>query len=160
MFEQFLRELTSDTGHGTIRGRQATRERGPDFILTSQMAFVAGQPSQRAFMAGEGPNVYAVIETGGKQYRVAEGDTIDVERLPVEKGATIEIDRVLMVAGDTGIAIGAPVVDGATVVATVSEHLRGPKIVVFKFKAKKRYRRKMGHRQELTRLTIDTIKTA
>lgn len=104
--------------------------------------------------------MYAVIETGGKQYRVAEGDTIEVERVPADEGATVEIDRVLMVAGDTGITIGAPVVDGASVVATVSEHLRGPKITVFKMKAKKRYRRKTGHRQELTRLKIDAIKTA
>lgn len=104
--------------------------------------------------------MYAVIETGGKQYRVAAGDTIEVERLRVEKGDKVEIDRVLMVAGDTGISIGAPVVDGAKVVATVAEHLRGPKIVVFKMKAKKRYRRKTGHRQELTRLKIDAIETA
>lgn len=104
--------------------------------------------------------MYAVIETGGKQYRVAAGDTIDVERLPAEAGSQIEIDRVLMVAGDSGIDIGAPVVTGASVVATVAEHLRGPKIVVFKFKAKKRYRRKTGHRQEMTRLKIDAIRTA
>jgi large subunit ribosomal protein L21 len=104
--------------------------------------------------------VYAVIETGGKQYRVAAGDTIDVERLPDEAGAQVEIERVLMVAGDEGITIGAPVVAGAAVVATVAEHLRGPKIVVFKFKPKKRYRRKTGHRQEMTRLKIDSIRTA
>lgn len=104
--------------------------------------------------------MYAVIETGGKQYRVTAGDTIDVERLPAEAGSQIELDRVLMVAGDEGISIGAPVVAGARVVATVAQHLRGPKIVVFKFKAKKRYRRKTGHRQELTRLKIDTIQTA
>jgi large subunit ribosomal protein L21 len=104
--------------------------------------------------------VYAVIETGGKQYRVAAGDVIEVERLPAEAGEQVEIDRVLMVAGDEGISIGAPVVAGAKVVATVSEHLRGPKITVFKMKAKKRYRRKTGHRQELTRLKIDAIQTA
>lgn len=104
--------------------------------------------------------MYAVIETGGKQYRVTAGDTIDVERLPAEAGSQIELDRVLMVAGDEGISIGAPVVAGARVVATVAQHLRGPKIVVFKFRAKKRYRRKTGHRQELTRLKIDTIQTA
>jgi large subunit ribosomal protein L21 len=104
--------------------------------------------------------VYAVIETGGKQYRVAAGDTIDVERLTAEAGEQVEISRVLMIAGDEGISIGAPVVDGAKVVATVSEHFRGPKIVVFKMKAKKRYRRKTGHRQELTRLKIDSILTA
>lgn len=104
--------------------------------------------------------MYAVIETGGKQYRVAAGDTIDIERLPDAAGSQVEIGRVLMVAGDEGITIGAPVVAGATVVATITEHLRGPKIVVFKFKPKKRYRRKTGHRQELTRLKIDSIRTA
>ncbi len=104
--------------------------------------------------------MYAVIETGGKQYRVAAGDTIAVERLDAEAGAQVEIDRVLMVSGDAGITIGAPVVDGAAVVATVAEHFRGPKIRVFKFKPKKRYRRTMGHRQEMTRLTIQEIRTA
>ena len=104
--------------------------------------------------------MYAVIETGGKQYRVAAGDTIEVERLSGEVGATIAIDRVLMVAGDEGISIGAPVVNGALVNATISQHFRGPKLVIFKFKAKKRYRRKTGHRQEMTRLTIDAITTA
>ena len=84
----------------------------------------------------------------------------EVERLRAEAGSQIEIDRVLMVAGDTGVAIGTPVVTGARVVATVTEHLRGPKLTIFKFKAKKRYRRKTGHRQELTRLKIDTIQTA
>lgn len=104
--------------------------------------------------------MYAVIETGGKQYRVAAGDTIAVERLKAEAGAQVELDQVLMVSGDAGVTIGTPVVDGAAVVATVSEHFRGPKIRVFKFKPKKRYRRTMGHRQELTRLTINEIRTA
>jgi len=110
--------------------------------------------------AQEGDPVYAVIETGGKQYRVAAGDTITVERLSAEAGSQVELDRVLMVSGDAGVTIGAPVVDGAAVVATISEHFRGPKIRVFKFKPKKRYRRTQGHRQELTRLQIDEIRTA
>ncbi|MCO5175673.1 MAG: 50S ribosomal protein L21 [Thermomicrobiales bacterium] len=104
--------------------------------------------------------MYAVIETGGKQYRVAAGDTITVERLSADAGSQVELDRVLMVSGDAGVTIGAPVVDGAAVVATVSEHFRGPKIRVFKFKPKKRYRRTQGHRQELTRLQINEIRTA
>jgi large subunit ribosomal protein L21 len=104
--------------------------------------------------------VYAVIKTGGKQYRVAAGDTIAVERLDAEAGSQVEIDRVLMVSGEAGITIGAPVVDGAAVVATISEHFRGPKIRVFKFKPKKRYRRTTGHRQEMTRLTINEIRIA
>jgi large subunit ribosomal protein L21 len=104
--------------------------------------------------------VYAVIETGGKQYRVAAGDIIDVEKLTAEAGAQIQLDRVLMLAGDEGITIGTPLVPGATVTATIAEHLRGPKIRVFKMKAKKRYRRTMGHRQSITRIKIDAIQAA
>ncbi len=100
---------------------------------------------------------YAIIETGGKQYRVKEGDNITVERLASEAGDDITIDRVLMLGGDGSTRIGTPVVDGATVTAHVEEHFRGQKLIVFKFKAKKRYRRKTGHRQELTRLTITSI---
>lgn len=101
--------------------------------------------------------MYAVIESGGRHYRVAVGDTIDVEKVLAEKGTPIEIDRVVMVSGDAGVSIGKPVVEGAKVTATVSDHFRGPKLIVFKMKPKKRYRRKTGHRQSLTRLTIDSI---
>ena len=101
--------------------------------------------------------MYAVIETGGRHYRVAVGDTIDVEKVLAEKGTQIEIDRVIMVSGDSGVSIGKPVVEGAKVTATVSDHFRGPKLTVFKMKPKKRYRRKTGHRQSLTRLRIDSI---
>ena len=102
--------------------------------------------------------MYAVVETGGKQYRVSVGQTIDVELLPVEAGGDIELDRVLMVGGEgTDIRVGTPVVEGARVVATVAEHHRGEKLIIFKMRAKKRYRRKTGHRQELTRLTIKDI---
>jgi large subunit ribosomal protein L21 len=100
---------------------------------------------------------YAVIETGGKQYRVSEGDRITVERLAAEQGSEITIDRVLMIGGDGSTRIGTPTVEGASVTATIDEHKRGEKIVIFKYKAKKRYRRKTGHRQELTRLTITGI---
>lgn len=100
---------------------------------------------------------YAVVETGGKQYRVSVGDRITVERLHDEAGSEITIDRVLMLGGDGSTRIGTPVVEGATVSATIDEHKRGEKIVVFKYKAKKGYRRKMGHRQEQTRLTITGI---
>lgn len=100
---------------------------------------------------------YAVIQTGGKQYRVSEGDYFNVERLPDEAGSEITIDRVLMLGGDGSTRIGTPVVDGATVTATVDEHLRGDKITVFKFKKRKNYRRKQGHRQELTKITINGI---
>ncbi len=104
--------------------------------------------------------MYAVIETGGKQYRVAAGDVIEVEKLRHDEGAEVEINRVLMVASDQGVTVGAPVVEGVTVRATVAEHFRGPKIVVFKMKPKKRYRRKAGHRQSLTRLKIEAIEVA
>lgn len=100
---------------------------------------------------------YAVVETGGKQYRVSVGDHITVERLADEAGSEITLDRVLMLGGDGSTRIGTPVVEGAEVSATIDEHKRGEKIVVFKYKAKKGYRRKMGHRQELTRLTITGI---
>lgn len=100
---------------------------------------------------------YAIIETGGKQYRVKEGDHITVERLAAEAGGEITIDRVLMVGGNGSTKIGTPVVDGASVTAHVDEHMRGEKLVVFKFKKRKRYRRKTGHRQELTKLTITGI---
>ena len=100
---------------------------------------------------------YAIIETGGKQYRVSVGDTLSVERLPAEAGSEITIDRVLLLGGDGATRVGTPTVAGAAVTARVEDHLRGEKIVVFKYKAKKRYRRRQGHRQELTRLTITGI---
>jgi large subunit ribosomal protein L21 len=100
---------------------------------------------------------YAIIETGGKQYRVKVGDRIRVERIHADAGADISIDRVLLLGGNGGTQIGAPVVEGAAVTAHVDAHPRGEKIHVFKYKAKKRYRRKIGHRQELTELTITGI---
>lgn len=104
--------------------------------------------------------MYAVIETGSKQYRVAVGQVIDVELLPVEAGRDITLDRVLMVGGEgAAVQIGTPVVEGARVVATVAEHHRGEKLIIYKMRPKKRYRRKTGHRQELTRLTIKEIVT-
>jgi len=102
--------------------------------------------------------VYAVVETGSKQYRVKVGQTIDVERLAAEAGSDIALDRVLLIGGDDAeLRIGTPMVAGAKVVATITEHHRGEKLIAFKMKAKKRYRRKIGHRQELTRLTIKEI---
>lgn len=100
---------------------------------------------------------YAVVETGGKQYRVSVGDRISVEKLAVDSGSTISIDRVLLLGGDGSTRVGTPVVEGATVEASVDDHFRGDKIVVFKYKAKKRYRRRQGHRQALTHLTITAI---
>lgn len=99
--------------------------------------------------------MYAVIESGSKQYRVAEGDVIEVESLPVEAGKEVELERVLMVSGDGGIKVGAPTIEGAKVTATVQGHGRGKKIIVYKHK--KNYHKKQGHRQNFTRLHIDKI---
>ncbi len=101
--------------------------------------------------------MFAVIRTGGKQYKVASGDVIRVERLAVEPGSTIELDEVLMV-GDAGtVAVGTPLVAEATVSAQVVAQDRGPKIIVFKKKRRQNYRRKNGHRQDLTVLRITGI---
>ncbi len=104
-----------------------------------------------------GPTPYAVIETGGKQYRVKVGDRLAVEKLHADPGSDLTIERVLLVGGDGSTRVGTPVVDGATVTARVDDHFRGEKIIVFKFKAKKRYRRRTGHRQNHTHLTITGI---
>ncbi|NLD72634.1 MAG: 50S ribosomal protein L21 [Chloroflexi bacterium] len=101
--------------------------------------------------------MYAVVETGGKQYRVAVGETVDVEKIAQEPGETVVLDRVLIVSDEGNVRIGQPVVDGAAVSATVLRHGKGRKVVAFKYKAKERYRRKKGHRQEYTRLRIDDI---
>lgn len=102
--------------------------------------------------------MYAVIETGSKQYRVAEGDVIEVETLAVEDGKKIDIERVLMVAHDKGVAVGRPVVEGAKVTATVEGQGRGKKVIIYKHK--KNYHLKKGHRQNFTRLRIDKIVAA
>lgn len=101
--------------------------------------------------------MYAIIESGGKQYQVFTGSTIEVEKLPVEPGKEIEIDKVLMVVDGEKVLIGKPFVEGARVKAVVQEHFKGPKIIVFKYRPKKRYRRKKGHRQIYTRLFIKEI---
>ena len=105
--------------------------------------------------------MFAVIKTGGKQYRVAAGDVIKVERLEVEAGSTIALDNVLMLGGEGAEAtIGAPLVAGASVAAEVIAQDRGPKIIVFKKKRRQNYRRKNGHRQDLTVLRITGISAA
>jgi len=102
--------------------------------------------------------MYAIVETGGKQYRVRPGDTIAVERLPGAPGETLDLDRVLLVNDDGGRArVGTPGVARAVVRAEVVEHARGEKVIVFRYKSKVRYRRKTGHRQALTRLRITDI---
>ena len=101
--------------------------------------------------------MYAVIETGGKQYRVAPGQTLEVELLPAGPGEIVTLDRVLLVSADGRTLVGQPTVNGAQVVGTVSREGRGDKIIVFRYKSKKRYRRKTGHRQDYTYLTITDI---
>ena len=100
---------------------------------------------------------HAVIETGGKQYRVAEGDVIYVEKLNVADGETVTFDKVLAVVDEAESRFGAPTLDGATVSATVEKTGRGKKIRVYKMKPKKNYRRTQGHRQPYTKVTINTI---
>ena len=100
--------------------------------------------------------VFAVIETGGKQYKVSEGDEIFVEKLDVEDGATVTFDKVLTVSGES-LSVGTPYVAGATVSATAIKSGRGKKIVVFKYKAKKNEKKKQGHRQAYTKVRIDKI---
>jgi large subunit ribosomal protein L21 len=104
-----------------------------------------------------GQEIYAIIETGGKQYRVNPGQTIDVEHLDVADGGTVELDRVLLIADGGHVTIGTPTVDGAKVVATSEGAGKGDKVIVFKYKPKVRYRKKTGHRQLHTRLVIDKI---
>jgi large subunit ribosomal protein L21 len=100
---------------------------------------------------------YAIIEDGGKQYRAIEGGTIEVDYFPSEVGETLDLERVLLVSDGETINIGAPTLAGARVQATVVSQVKGPKIIVFKYKPKKRYRVKTGHRQKYTRLQINSI---
>jgi large subunit ribosomal protein L21 len=101
--------------------------------------------------------MYAVIKSGGKQYRVKQGDTIKVEKLHAEQGADVKIEDVLLIADGENIKVGTPLVDGAAVTATVKSHGRGPKIRIIKMKRRKHYRRQMGHRQSFTELSITDI---
>ncbi len=101
--------------------------------------------------------IYAIIETGGKQYKVTPGQAIDVERLDVAEGSTVDLDRVLLIADGDKVTVGSPAIDGAKVVATSQGDGKAKKIIVLKYKPKVRYRRKMGHRQLYTRLAIDRV---
>ena len=104
-----------------------------------------------------GGTIYAIVETGGKQYMVEPGQTVDVELLDVAEGSNVELNKVLLIADDGNVKVGTPTVEGAKVVATSQGNGKGKKIIVFKYKPKVRYRRKKGHRQPYTRLTIDKI---
>ncbi len=101
--------------------------------------------------------VYAVLKTGGKQYKVQEGDVIFIEKLTAEEGDTVTFSEVLAIGGDDGIKVGAPYIDGANVEATVAKNGKGKKVIIFKYKPKKGYRRKQGHRQPYTKVEIKKI---
>lgn len=100
---------------------------------------------------------FAIVEQGGKQYRVAEGGTIEVDRLQNEVGDTLVLEDVLLSVDDGQVTIGTPMIDGAKVQAKVVDHFKGRKILVFKYRPKQRYRVKSGHRQQYTRLLIESI---
>ncbi|MEA3345656.1 MAG: 50S ribosomal protein L21 [Chloroflexota bacterium] len=101
--------------------------------------------------------MYAIVKTGGKQYWVQKGQTLDVERLPAGVGEEVKLDQVLLISDDGEVTVGQPMVEGAEVRATVLRQDRDRKIIVLKFKSKNRYRRKIGHRQPFTRLRIEEI---
>jgi len=103
--------------------------------------------------------MYAVLETGSKQYRVSAGDRLEIERLPVEAGKPVTFDRVLLVNNDGKVTVGSPTVASATIEADVVEHIRGEKKVAYKMKRRKGFRKTIGHRQELTVVKIKEIKT-
>lgn len=101
--------------------------------------------------------MYAIINVAGRQYRAVEGQYIDVNRLPNEEGEEITIDEVLLVSNDDGTTVGTPLIEGATVTATVEEQFRGEKLIVYKYRQRTSYRRKKGHRQYHTRIRINAI---
>ncbi len=100
---------------------------------------------------------YAIVEDGGKQYKAVEGGAIEVDHFPIEIGEQVDLERVLLVVDGDQVSVGKPLVAGAKVQATVLAQVKGPKVVVFRYKPKKRIRRKTGHRQKYTRLQIDAI---
>ena len=101
--------------------------------------------------------MYAIIKTGGKQYKVAEGDVLNVEKLNAEKGAEVVFDEVLAIVNDGEVTVGKPFINGAKVTATVEDQGKGDKILVFKYKAKANYRKRAGHRQPYTAVKISGI---
>jgi len=101
--------------------------------------------------------MYAIIETGGKQYRVSEGDVIFVEKLDAQEGDVVTVDNVLAVKKDAGLEVGKPYLEQAKVALKVEGQVKGKKIIVFKYKAKKDYRRKQGHRQPFTKVVVEKI---
>ena len=100
---------------------------------------------------------YAIIEDGGKQFKAVIGESIEVDRYPLEVGEVIDMDRVLLISDGENVKVGTPFVEGAKIEATVIAHVKGPKVTVFRYKAKERIRSKTGHRQKYTRVRIDAI---
>ena len=100
---------------------------------------------------------YAIVEDGGKQYRAVIGESIEVDRYPLEVGEEIDMDRVLLIADGENVKVGTPFIEGAKIQATVVAHIKGPKVVVFRYKAKERIRSKTGHRQRYTKVRVDAI---
>ena len=101
--------------------------------------------------------MYAVIQTGGKQYRVSEGSTLKVEKIDAEEGASVELDKLLMVADGDDVKVGAPYIDGAKVTATVKSHGRGKKVQIIKFRRRKHHMKRQGHRQAFTEIEVTGI---
>jgi large subunit ribosomal protein L21 len=115
------------------------------------------RPAMASLGHGRCNKMYAVIETGGKQFKVQEGDVVYVEKLDASVGDAVTIDKVLLVEKDGVVKVGTPVVAGATAVLKVVEHGKGEKVIVFKYKAKKNYRRKQGHRQPYTKVLVEAL---
>ena len=101
--------------------------------------------------------MYAIVETGGKQYRVQEGEVVKVEALGLAEGESLTLDKVLLVGGDAGVTVGTPYVQGAAVKVSLLSSGKDPKVLVFKFKSKKNYRRLRGHRQQYSLVRVDSI---
>jgi large subunit ribosomal protein L21 len=101
--------------------------------------------------------MYAVIQTGGKQYKVKPGDTVVIEKLPGDAGAAIEFDEVLLLADESRVAVGRPLIEGAKVKGQILEHVQGEKLIVYKFRRRKNYRKKTGHRQTYTAVKISDV---
>ena len=100
---------------------------------------------------------YAIVEDGGKQYKAVIGETIEVDRYPLEVGEEIDMDRVLLISDGESVKVGTPFVEGAKIQTTVIAHTKGPKLIIFRYKAKERVRAKTGHRQKYTQVRIDAI---
>ena len=115
------------------------------------------QPNWYNIQVQEVNKIHAIIETGGKQYKITQGQTVDVDRLDVEEGSTVELDKVLLIGDGDKFTVGTPFIEGAKVVATSQGEGRNKKIIVLKYKSKVRYTRKNGHRQFYTKLAVDKI---